>query len=256
MKHPICLALLALSIQLLPAHAQTVPPMQTAEQREDDSDTLKLQLAYRNGLSPGMGAEPYSAEMVNERTRKLADGNQIVTRDTELQYRDRNGRTRVTYKSLQGRERTIVVDPQRLVGYMIRPERKDVLRVMGAPSPLRSLLSRNIAFTEPPWSKEVKTRLGVKAFHGLKSYGILTETHIPPGARDNEKEIVETMESWHAPVVQMVVYRRTNSPMHGEHVMRFQHLTAGDQPEELFALPKDYAVREVLLERAPALERK
>jgi hypothetical protein len=73
---------------------------------------------------------PYSAEMVQERQQNLADGNEILTRNSTMSYRDREGRTRHEVRDNKGEVRTVTInDPVANVTYVLHPQGKTATKV-------------------------------------------------------------------------------------------------------------------------------
>jgi hypothetical protein len=251
MKTSIKLFALLFAAQVLPWASQSAlaQPI-TAAQREDRADGLKLQGDYRLASFPLLSLfsrkQPaHSAEVVTETIKTLADGNQIKNKQTYARYRDENGRMKMAYKTADGKERIFIADPAAKLAYLIRPNRKDVLRLSGDASPLRAPTDRPLVSKAPDWSKVVRTSLGVKEFDGIKAAGLLNETIYPAGARGNEKEMVETMETWHSSELSDTVYMRSYSPRDGERITRVENIRLGEVPDTAFALPADYAIRDI-----------
>jgi hypothetical protein len=257
MKAATRLFVLLLASQVLPwagqsAHAQTANPVTV--QNEDRADGRKMQLDYNVAYSHSSLRIPgYSVEEVTDKNRTLADGNQIKSRQSSMRYRDRDGRVRIAFKSYYGKERVFIADPKAKVAYLIRPDRKDILRIQGEPPAYRMMTDRaQIPTRAPEWNKEVKTSLGLKDFSGVTAAGTLTETFYPAGARHNEKDMVETSEIWSSNQFPGYVYRRTVTQAEGEQVFRLENLKFGDVPASLFAIPADYPVRDLVLDASPA----
>lgn len=246
------LALQATPGMTQPAHAQeaAAPDLQ----QEDRFDAQRLQADYRRVYTSGEGWPAYTAEEVTETSRALADGNQIRTRESGIRARDQHGRTRIAFKSYSGKERVFIADLKAGTAWLIRPERRDVLRLVGVPSASRIHGSLPGPTKAPEWSREVKTPLGIKEIGGIKAVGYLTETFFPPGARGNEKEMVETREYWHSRELTDIVYSRYSTPATGERITRYDNVKLGDVPESLFAIPADYAVRDIVFDTTPAPE--
>jgi hypothetical protein len=257
MKASTSLFVLLLASQVLPwasqcAHAQTAHPM--TPQREDESDGQRMRIDYSIAYSNAYRKTPaYSAEEVTEKNKTLADGNQIKNRQSRMRYQDRDGRVRTDYKSYDGNERIFIADPKAKVAYLIRPDRKDILRIQGEPSmPRLSADYARIPTRAPAWNKEVTTSLGLKDFTGVTAAGTLTETFYPAGADGNEKERVETKEIWSSHQFPGYLYSRTVTPRDGEIVIRLDKLKFGDVPASLFAIPADYPVRDLVPGATPA----
>jgi hypothetical protein len=235
-----------------PVQAQTVDAK--AAQREDDSDGRQLktyyQIYYRQASLYAYKIPAYSVEEVTEKNQTLADGNQLKNRQSSVRHRDQNGRIRISFKSYSGNDRIFIGDPNAKVAYLIRPNRKDILRFSGEPPATRIDAEFLYRTGAPEWNKQVMTSLGVKEFAGVKAAGMLTETYFPAGARGNEKEMVETTENWRSRELTETVYSRNFSPRDGERIVRLENLKLGDVPESLYAVPADYAIRDVVLDTA------
>jgi hypothetical protein len=73
---------------------------------------------------------PYAAEIINERTQVLPDGNQIVKRTTQSVARDSVGRTRTEVRNENGETRAITIfDPLDDVRYVLSPQQKSASRL-------------------------------------------------------------------------------------------------------------------------------
>ena len=106
----------------------TLPPGQQAALRAGDSASLAG--AMVNISSAGIVKNaPYSAETVSESMQRLADGNQIVTRSSSMQYRDGAGRTRTEVRGDDGKLRMVTIsDPVDGARWILNPERKSATR--------------------------------------------------------------------------------------------------------------------------------
>lgn len=249
---PILLATLALPcvIQAARAQASTAAPGKAA----DTADSHMLRNSYAMAYLGDYKYPAYSAEEVTDTTRTLPDGNQIKSSKTGMRYRDRNGRVRYSYWLPNGPERIFIADIEARTAWLIRPDRKDVLRVTGAPSTPRYVPSVPPQTKAPDWDKEVMTSLGVKDVAGVKAVGLLTETHYPAGARGNSKDMTDTVEIWTSRELNATLYSRSVSALLGERVVHYEHLAQGDVPDAVFALPVDYDVRDVVSDGAQAAQ--
>ena len=107
----------------------TLPPGQQAAQRAGDSGSLNGAM-LRISTSGIVKNAPYSAEAVSESMQQLADGNQIVSRSSSMQYRDNAGRTRTEVHGDDGKLRTITIsDPVDGARWILNPERKTATRI-------------------------------------------------------------------------------------------------------------------------------
>ncbi|WP_306395526.1 hypothetical protein [Telluria beijingensis] len=106
----------------------TMPLDQLATLRAGDSASLAGAMVNISSASIVKNA-PYSAETVSESIQRLADGNQIVTRSSSMQYRDGAGRTRTEVRGDDGKLRLITIsDPVDGARWILNPERKSATR--------------------------------------------------------------------------------------------------------------------------------
>jgi hypothetical protein len=91
------------------AIAQGAPPIVRAE--------VKVPLEART-----LKGAPYSAEVVNDYTQLLADGNRIFQHSTGRVYRDKEGRVRREEDRASGTPSISIVDPIAGVSYSLDPE--------------------------------------------------------------------------------------------------------------------------------------
>lgn len=251
MKACATLFALLLTVQLLtPASvlAQTVEA--GAAKLEDEIDARRLQTEYAIAARIDYRIPPYSVDIVTETSKTLADGNQIKTREASARYQAENGRLRYTIKSSRGQERIFIADIKARTGYLVRPDRHDVLRVSGAPAPLGYSSSAGGRSIVPLWYKEIQTNLGAKDFEGYKTAGTRKENYYAPGAKGNDKELVETVESWRSGEYNLNTYQRRYSPLSGEVVTRLENFKAGDPSDAWFTIPADYTVRDIVFDHA------
>jgi hypothetical protein len=75
---------------------------------------------------------PYSAEIVNDYTQVLADGNRIVQHSTGRVYRDRDGRVRREEDRASGSPAISIVDPVAGVSYSLDPDNRVAWKTPGA----------------------------------------------------------------------------------------------------------------------------
>lgn len=74
---------------------------------------------------------PYSAEVVNEQQQTLADGNQIVKKQTSVSYRDSAGRTRQEARDANGAVKRVTInDPVEGAVYTLNPETRTATKRM------------------------------------------------------------------------------------------------------------------------------
>jgi hypothetical protein len=79
--------------------------------------------------SPGkrVTGMPYSAEIVSERLQTLPDGNQISHKQTQMVYRDSEGRTRQERIDNAGKSTVVINDPVSKRRYVVTPARRTAI---------------------------------------------------------------------------------------------------------------------------------
>jgi hypothetical protein len=81
---------------------------------------------------------PYSAQMVTEHQQNLADGNQIVDRQTSMSYRDSAGRTRQENFDSKGEPTTVTInDPVAGLRWVLNPRERVGVKLARSAMPLR-----------------------------------------------------------------------------------------------------------------------
>lgn len=231
--------------------AQTVGDVTV--QSDDYVDSMQLKFAYRHAVAKAKLSMPaYSYDEVTDRIETLRDGNQLKSSKTAGYARDGSGRMRIATATLRGAERIVYVDPAAGTAYMVRPERKDVLRMRGGDLAEQP---RTAADPEPLpdyYKAAVHTQLGVKEVAGIQARGMSSVTTIPAGTVGNDKDLVDTSESWYARDLGEFVYRHRVSARYGELTMHVENLKVGDVPAVVFAVPDGYQVRDVVVAKTLA----
>jgi hypothetical protein len=263
MKHTTLVLSLLLIAQALPAAAQSerrnLSPASAAmrEQGEDRSDAFYMQLDYKVAARQEAqlrGKRPvYTLDEISEDVRPLADGNQIKNQKTRSFARDEHGRTRIDYTNSWGAQRIAILDLAAQTAYLVRPERKDVLRLSGADlappaKPAASAAPSDAAPSQPsPFSSSEHKKLGVKEMQGLQVTGSTWEFITPAGSQGNDRDMKDGTEAWHSADLGMNLYFRSTSARFGDRITRVENLKFGPVPASLFALPDGYPIRDVVL---------
>jgi hypothetical protein len=226
---------------------------------------------------------PYSAEVVNEDTQVLADGNRIVHRTTGRVYRDSQGRTRREEDIEPGRVGGIrISDPVAQVAYALDVQSRTAWKTPVATAEvlyhaqlktttadpaqleLRQKLENEIvaaaraggvaggvmvvtphAEVEHAGSWDEKTEtLPAKNIEGVMAEGKRITRTVPAGAIGNEQPIVSVTEEWRSPDLQVLVMTRTSDPRSGESTYKLLNITRAEPSASWFEVPADYTVKE------------
>jgi hypothetical protein len=210
---------------------------------------------------------PYSAEIVNDITQPLADGNRIERRTTGAVARDSHGRVRRENQLAaigpvvpRGSARMVTIsDPVAGVFYSLDPVRRVALRsrvpkaVRGfVDGPRGSVMISGGAGPEAGLEVHLETRdepappdlrveqLGTKEYEGVRADGTRTVATIPAGAIGNVRPIEIVSERWHSPELGVVVFSSRADPRFGETIYRLTNITRAEPDASLFQVPTDY----------------
>ena len=220
---------------------------------------------------------PYSAEIVNERTQTLADGNRIVDKSTSPTYRDNEGRTRREISLPMGDHKLIIInDPVANASYHLDtklkvarklplapfamsfgPEMHRAVRLPGPP-PGAGAQVRREAITVlrmeqssgAPGQLQMRTpnmkseKLPNQVIEGLQVEGTRTVNSIEAGAIGNERPIEIVHERWYSPELQALILTEHLDPRIGRTVFKITNIKRGDPHPSLFQVPSDYTVEE------------
>lgn len=73
--------------------------------------------------------------------------------------------------------------------------------------------------------------------------GTLRTYRTPVGANGNDRELIETTESWYAPGLHVIVRAKVNSATQNLE-WELTHLSRDEPDQSLFEIPKDYTVED------------
>jgi hypothetical protein len=208
---------------------------------------------------------PYSAEIVNEVTQELPDGNRIEQRTTGAVARDSSGRVRREHQLTaigpavpEDARMVTISDPVARVHYSLDPVRKVAIRshppqrvrahIGGPPRHMISSVGPEFGLDirVQPEPADVQTeQLGTKEYEGLQAEGTKTITKLPAGAIGNVRPIEIVSERWYSPELRVVVYSRRADPRFGETIYRLTNITRVEPDAALFQVPADYKREDV-----------
>jgi hypothetical protein len=96
------------------------------------------------GVTPLKNA-PYSGHSVTERRQALADGNQILTQQSFMAYRDSAGRTRLEQRNDKGEVESVTIhDPVAGANWFLSPQSHSAIRTPAVRSAMRALTREEI----------------------------------------------------------------------------------------------------------------
>jgi hypothetical protein len=211
---------------------------------------------------------PYSADIVNEVTQELPDGNRIERRSTGAVARDSRGRVRREHQLAaigpvvpdSDARMVTISDPVAGVHYSLDPVRKAAIR--SRPPRVRTMIGEAAATGRhaapmifekhvgpgaglevrgEPALRAVQTeQLGTKEFEGVRAEGTKTIATVPAGAIGNIRPIEIVSERWYSPELGVVVFSRRADPRFGETIYRLTNIIRAEPDPSLFQVPADY----------------
>jgi hypothetical protein len=214
-------------------------------------------------LRAGVKNAPFSADVITETSRTLADGNHIRQTVNSKVYRDSEGRSRreqaVNLNGLApdaGMQQMVFInDPVAGVNYSLNAKehtgtkfvRNGDGRGLG-PRPrdasaagpgTRGMGRRDAA------DPNLKTEsLGRQTIEGVQAEGRRTTMTIPAGQAGNELPILIVTESWYSTELQTAVLSKHSDPRSGETVTRLMNISRSEPSHTLFEAPADYKLSE------------
>jgi len=232
-----------------------------------------------SGIS-GTPGHPFSADVIEENDRFLADGNHIHRENHGRIFRDSQGRTRneseiggfgltkpfvdiMISDPVEGR--IILLDPERKMATVNQfGKRNSAAPGLGLPAqpannaaksnapavspdePLQSLRNTRAAGGTQVLDKLQSSHedLGATEIEGYTVTGTRFTNTIPAGEMGNDKPITTTNERWFSQDLKMDLLNKFESPESGKRVHRLVNIRLGDPDPLLFQVPADYTVKE------------
>ncbi len=201
------------------------------------------------GAGPGSGTPvtgaPYSALETLERADRLADGNQISTKQQWNVYRDSQGRIR-TEETITPREgsgkapfmRITIFDPVGGYQYVL-----DSSTMVARQFPLPKL-NRPPRRTPPARPNTTTMDLGTQVINGVQAKGTqITET-IPAGAIGNAQAIQVVRITWVSTELNVPVEIKLSDPRTGTSDMELTNIAQTEPSGSLFVVPAGYTIQQ------------
>src|SRR6266853_526595 len=244
-----------------------VPTVYAQEGRRGAAPLVRL-----NVESEAVKGAPYSAEVINESTQTLTDGNHIFHRGTSRVYRDSEGRTRREAARPSGSPAVTISDP--VAGTTLRLDVDNHTAQQG-PGVLRlynaTLGSYNAALGQADELKRLtvllngqpgvfaggslavargneqstEERLAPRVIEGLRVEGLRRTATIAAGAIGNERPIVVTSEEWTSPELKTLVLSEHSDPRTGTSTYKLVRVSRTEPAASLFQVPPAYTIVQV-----------
>lgn len=210
------------------------------------------------GMHPGkvVRGAPFSADVSDQTTQTLGDGNTLQHSMTGRMARDSQGRTYIQHTInggplAQSGPKNIVFlsDPVAGYSYVLDPDTKTATRrVLKTPSEGHPNFAQR---TGPMAANRVESDLGTQNINGVTAQGKSITHTIPAGAMGNAKPIVSTSETWFSPDLQIPVMAKHSDPRSGTSVYALTNIQRGDPPASLFQVPSDYTIKDATRGEGP-----
>ena len=227
----------------------------------------------------GTPGQPFSADVVEETDRVLADGNHIHRESHGRIFRDAQGRTRSENEvgafgpGTKPFVHIMISDPVEGRFILLNPGQKTATihqfgkRVSaglgvtaannatkpaapataaaepGAMLPLRNL--QGASGTQASGKRQISREdLGATEIEGYTVTGTRYTHTIPAGEVGNDQPMTTTNERWFSSDLKMDLLNKSESPEAGKHVRKLVNIRLGDPDPLLFQVPADYTVKE------------
>lgn len=194
---------------------------------------------------------PYSADVSNETTRTLADGNTIHQTSSGRVYRDGEGRTREE-PSLQALgsaaiggsapQLAFIYDPVASVSYVLNLMKHTATRTVWPQQPLGGPVNQPNRQPRPAQAYTKKESLGTQVMGGLVADVTRTTQTIPAGQIGNAQPIAVVSERWYSPDLQVVFFSKRSDPRSGETIYQLTNVNRSEPPASLFTVPGDFQI--------------
>ena len=207
---------------------------------------------------------PYSADVISETTRVLADGNRIHQEMHGKQFRDSEGRTRseTQFPMMASQEAPFqhisITDPVQGLFINLDPRTKaaTIHHFNFNPPPTQAsqtnTLSGNVAVrtqTSVPARAESRESvrpedLGTTEMEGFTVKGTRYTNTIPAGQIGNEQPITSLQEIWLSPVLKIALLDKHDDPQSGQRITKLVNIRTTEPDPSLFQIPPDYTVKD------------
>lgn len=231
----------------------------------------------------GTPGQPFSADVIEETDRFLADGNHIHHENHGRIFRDSQGRTRNETEignfapGAKPFVHIVISDPVEGTFILLNPAQKTAtinhfgkhIAALGLGVPAQPANNTTkpdaptTAAAEP--SPVVQSLRNMRAANGTQAPGKLQRSHedlgtmeiegytvtgtrftrtIPAGEMGNDQPMTTVNERWFSSDLKMDLLDKSENPESGKHVRKLVNIRLGDPDPLLFQVPADYTVKE------------
>ena len=199
---------------------------------------------------------PFSADVIDETTRVLADGNRIHEENHGKLYRDSQGRVRNEMESKPPFpdapvwSHTTIYDPvQQLTIFLDTRNKVAQVHHMKGMTPAQSVTKPPVRSASPPIDRlkmaaTSSEQLGSMDIEGFTVSGTRRTITIQAGAVGNDKPITTVEETWYSPQLKQPLLQKRDDPRMGQTVHKLVNIQVGEPDPLLFQAPPDYEVKD------------
>jgi hypothetical protein len=207
----------------------------------------------------GLKGVPFSADVITESTRTLADGNRIHQETHGKEFRDSEGRTRSETEfplspNDEHFQHIFIIDPIQNVHIVLDTRGKTAIvhhfgdaasqaRQVLVPKPSSTTKSGAMASLQVLDSPRTED-LGTMEIDGFTAKGTRHTRTIPAGKIGNDQPITSVHEIWMSHVLQVVLLSKTQDPQSGDQTMKLTNIRTTEPDPSLFQIPPDYTVKD------------
>ncbi|MGH9505018.1 MAG: hypothetical protein ACRD20_19360 [Terriglobales bacterium] len=218
-------------------HSYAAAQAPAAEPRPHDGGTREVLVSI---LIPSLPNAPFSATVVTESVRQLADGSRITLVNRRAVARDGSGRIFQERRLLvpPDREHESVVtqieisDPVAHELYICEPD-EHVCQLESFSPPVYAGTPSAIPVRE----EQKREDLGKQFINGLETVGTRETTVLDAGAIGNDSPLRITREYWYSPQLGLNLSSRLQDPRIGTQNFEVSDITLGEPDTDLFKVP-------------------
>lgn len=201
------------------------------------------------GSIRGIEGKPFSADVINQHSKALADGNRIDQEMNGKMYRDSQGRIRseneVFVANGEKHQFVSIHDPMQGVTISLDPSRKTA-RINHYPNPAeRPPMPPPVSAQDRPRESHSSEQLGHMQIEGFDAIGTRFTRTTPANAIGNAQPLVSVTEMWRSPELNVELVVKNSDPQNGENVHKLLNIQRGEPDPALFQVPADYAVTDM-----------
>jgi hypothetical protein len=260
-------------------NAQAVPIASPPASSGSASDAGTVRIETKTGFMGGIigsvfsslpdAGQPFSADVLDETDKFLADGNHIHRETHGRIFRDSQGRTRTETETgnfgPENKPLVFVTIMDMVEGRWIHLDLENKTAVINhfphsvlsppasaanAPvrKPVQPLAAHAAASAEQAKNMALRKRLseglGTREIEGFTVSGTRTTMTTPAGQIGNDKPLITTSERWFSPDLKVDLLNSNESPESGKHVRKLVNIRTGDPDPLLFQVPSDFTIKE------------